>query len=102
MNPDDYKSSLEKIQAHRQLQEKMAQSAIDDEQEWAKVCLAIFSSPNGKLLAKYMLRHNRLFKVDSRQTPDMVIKDRERQAVYLELVRKYLPPEVRAEIENQD
>lgn len=97
----DLRSVLQKMQERRAEAERQDAIADENKQEWREAANRIFSSRDGKLFIKYLLRASGLFRVDSTRDMTKMLEDRGTKNVYLSLIRPYLTPELLMELENQ-
>lgn len=94
-------SVLEKLVRERQEKEDAQAKIFENEQEWRDAANRLFASPDGKLFVKYLLRHCKLFAVDTTRDMTKMLEDRGAKNVYLRLMRPYLTPELLMELETQ-
>lgn len=94
-------SAVERMLKRREEEQKQREIIIENEAEWKDAANSLFASPNGKLLAKYLLRYCNVFSIDSTSNNVMMIENNGKRKVYLELIRPFLTAEVRSFIENQ-
>lgn len=97
----DPKSVIEKMARQYEERENEKAKLIENEKEWASAAKSLFGSRNGKLFIKYLIRHIKLFQVDTTRDMTKMLEDRGAKNVYLRLIRPYLPPELLAELETQ-
>ena len=94
-------SIVEKMVRQNQERDRQKEKIVENAEEWTKAINSLCASPNGKLLIKYMLRHNKLFIVDNTRDHVKMIENNGARKVYLELIRPFLTAEVISDIENQ-
>ncbi len=94
-------SVIEKLVKERQQAELEKAKVIENEEEWQKAARTMFSTNEGKLFIKYLLRHVKLFTIDNSRDMTKMLEDRGGKNVYLGLIRPYLQQELLAELENQ-
>lgn len=78
-------------------QEKEAQ--VENEEEYRRALNAFAGSPNGAIVLKPWIRFMKVFAVPSTNGMERVEQDGMRR-FYLKMIRPYLKPEFRMEIEN--
>lgn len=98
----DLRSVLEKVQERRDAAAKQELIAEENKEEWAKAANRVFASPDGQLFIKYLLRASGVFRVDTTRDMTKMLEDRGARNVYLGLIRPYLTPELRTQVENQN
>jgi len=94
-------SVIEKLVKERQEKELEDAKVVENMEEWKKAANSLFSSDEGKLFIKYLLRQVKLFTIDSSRDMTKMLEDRGGKNVYLGLIRPYLTPELLVELENQ-
>ena len=99
-NEKDAANILTRLLTQQTKREEVKEALINDIREWKAVLNRIFSSEDGHLLATYMLRHNKLFNVDSNDNPATLLRFSGRKQFYVDLIRPYLDPAILAEIES--
>jgi len=94
-------SVVEKLLAKHIEGEKQQEVVIERIEEYKLAVNRIASMNEGKLLFKYMLKFNSLFADDAQLNPAKLIEDKGKRAYYLKLIRPYLDPKLRMEIEGE-
>ena len=90
-----------RILEQRRVREEARSQVVEHEQEWAKAANRLFSTEDGQLFIKYLLRFSNIFTVDNSLAPATLIENNGKRAIYLKLIRPYLNDDVRALVENQ-
>lgn len=90
---------MEKRQAER---EQAKEIQIENEKEYRVAVNKIFSSNEGKMLAKYMLRFNGVFQAYTQLNPAKIVEEAVLRSYYLKMIRPYLDKKIRMEIENAE
>ena len=85
-------SAVERMVRQREEKKEAVAKLIDNDKEWSDAVNRIATSPDGALLRKYMLMHNKLFSVDKTLNGLTLVDLNGRQAVFKELIFKYLSP----------
>jgi hypothetical protein len=94
-------SILKKIEEKKRQSEIAEQVVIERVDDYKVALNRIFSSPDGKYFAKYLLKYINLFNDNfDISNPAKLIEEKARRAVYLKMIRPYLDVEIRKEIEN--
>lgn len=73
---------------------------VENEKEYRLAVNRVYSTNEGKLLAKIMLRHNGMFKDENQLNPAGLIEEKGKRSYYLRYVRPYLENKLRMQIEN--
>lgn len=94
------RSTVDKIVEKHQKQKDKDTKFIENQEEYSRVLNGFFASDNGAVVAKVILRYLKVFTVDKGLNPAKKYEESIKRDVYLELIRPYLTPEVRAKIEN--
>ena len=95
------RSIIDKLEADAREKKKQIEDIIEDKEEWEGAVNRIFSSPDGKLLGKYLIMGAKIFSVDTPKDNVSMIEDIGKRKIYLKLIRQYLKPAIRSELENQ-
>ncbi len=76
--------------------------AILDEEiaEYKTALNGMAASPNGQYFLKKLIRYCGIYSFDAKIDPAKLVADEARRKVYLELVRPFLEPETRNELEK--
>lgn len=94
-----FTSTAERLLAAKKEREDRQKTQILNEAEYAMALNAFAASDNGKIILKPMLRYMGWAKPPSKNGVDMVELNGMRR-LYVELIRPYLEPTIRAEIED--
>lgn len=94
-------SIVDELARRQQEREKSEQVVIENQEEYKLALNRIFSMNEGKLMAKYLLKFCAIFSDDLQLNPAKLIEDKGKKSVYLRMIRPYLEPAIRAELENE-
>lgn len=98
---EDMRNTVDKLLSQRAEKTRQQEVVIENMEEWQEVLNRIFTSDDGKLFAKYLLRHCGIFNKEDSTNHIKMIENIGKRNVYLELIRPYLDVLTRSEIENQ-
>lgn len=93
-------SIVDKFLQQQEEQQKQKEVVIENEREYRVAINRIFKKNEGKLLAKYMFKFSRMLQPYTKLNPAEMAETAILQAFYLKMIRPYLEPEIRMEIEN--
>ena len=95
----DAKSIVEKM-IEDKVQSKQTQ-AINKEKldDYIKALNGVASTPNGQLVLQTLIESTGIFRVDSSHNASKLVEDNGMRKVYLQLIRPYLEPELRKQVE---
>jgi hypothetical protein len=97
---DAPRSSIDQLLENAANRHKQQEIQIENQKEYQLAVNRVFSTNEGKLLAKYLLKHSGVFNDDEQLNPAKLIEDKGRRSYYLKLIRPYLDQKLRMEIEN--
>lgn len=93
-------SMISEFLQRRKDEEEKKQKIIENEQEYRDVVNRIFTSEDGQIFYKYMLKFCRVHTYDQTGNALNIVKDDARRAVFLEAIRAYLNKETRVKLED--
>lgn len=99
--PLSAQSITQKLLEDRETKQQQKEQVIENIEEWQKAANRLFTSDDGKLFAKYLIRFCQVFEVDNSANPAKLLEDNGKKKVYLNLIRPYLTIETLTYIEHQ-
>lgn len=94
------KSIVDLLAKRQEEREKQQEVIVENIEEYKLSLNRIFAMNEGKILAKYMLRFSGVFADDNQLNPAKLIEDKGKRAYYLKMIRPFLDPQLRMELEN--
>lgn len=95
----DATSMVDKLLKDRLQREEQKKIAVENQKEWQGICNKLFATPNGQYFLKLLIKFSGIFEVDDDLNPANMLKANGRKEPYLKLIRPYLDPTLRKEIE---
>lgn len=99
LNERNIVDALAKKAAER---EKSQEVVIENIEEYKQALNMVFSTNEGKLVMKYLLRHSGIFNDDAQLDAAKLVEGKGRKSVYLKMIRPFLDKQLRMELESYD
>lgn len=101
MKPQQAKSTADKLLEQANRIKERYELSKEEQAEIRKACRSLFSTRNGKIVAKAMMRVSGIYRVPKNNTnPIAMGEERGAEMMYLYFVKNNLSPEVLSEIER--
>jgi len=94
------KSTAEKLQMQREKAKEFGDIAAEEVETYKKALNSMAASEHGKIVLKTLIKACGVFSPDRGGDVSALIRQSERRNVYLEVIRPFINPELRQELER--
>jgi hypothetical protein len=98
--PTPFDSVVDKLLEKKLAESKQKELIIERVEDYKKALDAVFASPEGKMMAKYMMRFMDIFNADPSFDGARLLEEKARRSYYTKMIRPFISKKRRMEIEN--